>query len=420
MAGRDSSPTVSAGRPPTPQPARSSLWGPLRHTAFRNFWAAGLLSMLGTWMQGTGGAWLMAGLSHSPSLVAMMQTAQMTPGLLIALPAGALVDRCDRRLFLLGAASWQILAIVSLAVLAGLRLLAPWQLLLFTFLLSVGSVAQGPAAAAALRAFVPLEELPNAVALNSLSLNFSRAVGPALAGVVIGLAGVSTVFWLNAASLLALVVVLILWRPPARPVRTEQGLIRAMLDGILHAASAGPFRQLLVRGGAIFFFGGVNVALAPILARSRLALNVQSFGVLMGAMGAGAVVMALFGVAALRARFTAEALMLGAGFALAGLIFLIGQLTNYPLMVLALALFGAAWMLALFSYQLAAQLTLPNHLLGRGLSLTTMVFMGTMAVGGLFWGQVAQRLSISAAYSLSAFGLMAVSAIDLVRRRRRA
>jgi MFS family permease len=398
----------------------SSLWGPIRHPAFRNFWAAGLLSMLGAWMQGTGGAWLMAGLSHSPSLVAMMQTAQMAPGLLIALPAGALVDRCDRRLFLLGAASWQILAIVSLALLAGFRVLAPWQLLLFTFLLSVGSVAQGPAAAAALRAFVPLEELPNAVALNSLSLNLSRAVGPALAGVVIALAGVATVFWLNAASLLALLVVLLRWRSPPQPVRTEHGLVRSMLDGILHAVSEGPFRQLLVRGGAIFFFGGVNVALAPILARSRLALDVQAFGVLMGAMGAGAVVMALFGVAALRARFTPARLMLGAGVALAGLVFLIGQITNYPLMVLALTLYGAAWMLTLFSYQLSAQLILPAHLLGRGLSLTTMVFMGTMALGGLFWGQVAQRLSIPAAYSISACGLAAVSGVDLFWRRRRA
>ncbi len=193
-----------------------------------------------------------------------------------------------------------------------------------------------------------------------------------------------------------------------------------MLDGILHAVSEGPFRQLLVRGGAIFFFGGVNVALAPILARSRLALDVQAFGVLMGAMGAGAVVMALFGVAALRARFTPARLMLGAGVALAGLVFLIGQITNYPLMVLALTLYGAAWMLTLFSYQLSAQLILPAHLLGRGLSLTTMVFMGTMALGGLFWGQVAQRLSIPAAYSISACGLAAVSGVDLFWRRRRA
>jgi MFS family permease len=386
--------------------------------AFRNFWAAGLLSMLGDWMQGAGGAWLMAGLSHSPSMVSMMQSAQMTPGLLFALPVGALVDRCDRRLFLLGAIGWQIAAIVSLAVLTSFKLLAPWQLLLFTFLLSVGAVAQGPASAAALREFVPKDELPGAVVLNSLSLNLSRALGPALAGVVIGLAGVATVFWFNAISCVALLVVLCLWRSPTRLIPTSVGFVQSMLDGVTHAISAGPFRKLLLRGGAIFFFGGVNGGLVPILARGRLGLNVQSFGVLMGAMGAGAVIMALFGIAKLRARFTADQLMFIAGVLLTVVILMIGQLTNYPLMVLALALFGAVWMLALFSYQLAAQLILPSDLLGRGLSLTVMVFMGTMAVGGLLWGQVAQHLSIPAAYTIAAGGLAAASLIDWLWTRR--
>jgi MFS family permease len=296
-------------------------------------------------------------------------------------------------------------------------MLAPWQLLLFTFLLSMGSVAQGPASATALREFVPKDELPGAVVLNSLSLNLSRAVGPALAGVVIGLSGVATVFWLNAVSCVALLVVLCLWRSPRRAIATDVGFVRAMLDGVTHAVSAGPFRNLLLKGGTIFFFGGVNVALVPILARSRLALNAQSFGVLMGAMGLGAVFMAVFGVAALRARFTADTLMLAAGAILAVVIVMIGQITSYPLMLLALALFGSVWMLALFSYQLAAQLILPAHLLGRGLSLTAMVFMGTMAVGGLFWGQVAQRLSIPAAYSVSGCLLAALSCIDGLRMR---
>jgi MFS family permease len=375
--------------------------------------------MLGDWMQGAGGAWLMAGLSHAPSMVAMMQTAQMTPGLLFALPVGALVDRCDRRLFLLGSITWQIASIVSLAVLTSFRMLAPWQLLLFTFLLSVGSVAQGPASATALREFVPKEELPGAVVLNSLSLNLSRAVGPALAGVIIGVAGVAVVFWLNAVSCVALLVVLCLWRSPRLAISTDVSFVRSMLDGATHAVSDGPFRSLLLKGGSIFFFGGVNVALVPILARSRLALNAQAFGVLMGAMGVGAVVMALVGVAKLRARFTADQLMLGAGAILTVAILTIGQIASYPLMILALAVFGAVWMLALFSYQLAAQLILPNHLLGRGLSLTGMVFMGAMAVGGLLWGQVAQHFSIPAAYTLSACGLGAATAIDWLGRRRR-
>ncbi len=369
-------------------------------------------------MQGAGGAWLMAGLSHSASMVALMQTAQMTPGLLFALPAGALVDRCDRRLFLLGSVGWQVASIVTLAVLTSLRMLAPWQLLLFTFLLSAGAVAQAPATATVLREFVPKEELPGAVVLNSLSLNLSRSVGPALAGVIIGVAGVATVFWLNAVSCAGLLVVLVLWRAPPRAIPSGVSFVRAMLDGVTHAVSEGPFRTLLLKGGSIFFFGGVNVALIPILARSRLAVNAQSFGVLMGAMGVGAVVMALFGVAKLRTRFTPDQLMFGAGAILAMVIFMIGQITSYPLMVVALAVFGSVWMLSLFSYQLAAQLILPNHLLGRGLALTGMVFMGTLAIGGLLWGQIAQHLSIPGAYSISACGLAAVSVIEGLRMRR--
>ncbi len=420
MAGVEIRRPVSAAPPVAVKPTAASLWAPLRHLAFRNFWAAGLLSMLGDWMQGAAGAWLMAGLSHSPSMVSMMQSAQMAPGLLFALPVGALVDRCDRRLFLLGSISWQIAAIVSLAVLTSLKLLAPWQLLLFTFLLSVGAVAQGPASAAALREFVPKEELPGAVVLNSLSLNLSRALGPGLAGVVIGLAGVATVFWFNAASCVGLLIVLCLWCSSPRAIPTGVGFVQSMFDGAAHAISDGPFRKLLLKGGSIFFFGGVNGGLVPILVRSRLGVNVQSFGVLMGAMGAGAVIMALFGLAHLRVRFTADKLMFIAGAILTAVILAIGQLTNYPLMVVALALFGAVWMLALFSYQLAAQLILPAHLLGRGISLTVMVFMGTMAVGGLFWGQVAQHLSIPAAYTIAAGGLAMVSVIEWLWMRRRA
>src|SRR5256885_14875482 len=156
-----------------------SLWSPLRTTLFRNLWIASIVSNLGTWMHAVGAGWLMPSLSSSPSMVALVEAADSLPVMLLAMPAGALADIVDRRRLLIGVQIYFLFVISALAMLTWLELTTPWALLSFTFAVAVGTALAMPAWAAVIPELVPRDDLQSAVALNSIAINVSRAIGPA-------------------------------------------------------------------------------------------------------------------------------------------------------------------------------------------------------------------------------------------------
>src|SRR5437762_2364427 len=173
-----------------------SPWSPLRNTLFRNLWIAGLVSNIGTWMQDVGAGWLMTSLSSSPSMVALVQAADSLPVMLLAIPAGALADIVDRRRLLIAVEVYYLIVISALAALTFLGLTTAWTLIAFTFAIGVGNALTMPAWGAIIPELVPAPELQSAIALNSIGINISRAIGPAIAGVLVAAVGPWLVFTL--------------------------------------------------------------------------------------------------------------------------------------------------------------------------------------------------------------------------------
>jgi MFS family permease len=192
--------------------ATSSPWSPLRHTLFRGLWIATIVSNVGTWMQDVGAGWLMTSLSSSPSMVALVEAADSFPVMLLALPAGAIADIVDRRRLLIATQAYLMIIASTLGILTWLEMMTPWMLLGFTFALGVGAAMMMPAWAAIVPELVPVEEIPAAVRLNSIAINVSRAIGPAIAGVLVAVVGPWLVFMLNALSYIAILAVLLRWR----------------------------------------------------------------------------------------------------------------------------------------------------------------------------------------------------------------
>jgi MFS family permease len=254
----------------TASPSHGVL-APLRLNVFRALWLANLVSATGTIVQGVGAAWLMTTLAGTPGLVAMVQTATYAPILLLALLAGTLADLWDRRRVLLLAQFWTVLISVGLAWLSGLDLVTPATLLLFTFLIGVGTALTGPAWQASVRGIVPQGELAAAVTLNAIAMNFARAVGPAVGGAVVAAAGASGAFYLNAACTLVLAGALLWWPHdvPSDDLPRER-VGGAIVTGLRYVVEARGLRAVLARGMVFGLAASAALALLPLLARDRL------------------------------------------------------------------------------------------------------------------------------------------------------
>ena len=214
-------------------------WSPLRNPVFRMMWFAALLSNVGTWMHEMAEAWLMTTTTPSPLLVALLETASSAPLFLLALPAGALGDIVDRRKLLLATQTWMLLAATGLGVSTLLGWSTPGVLLVFAFAIGVGAAVNAPVWQAIAPELVTTEELPAAIALSGIAINVARAIGPAVGGVLLSVAGAAVVFLLNAASFVVVVVALLRWkrsvRPSVVPAESMFGAIRAGARYVRHA-----------------------------------------------------------------------------------------------------------------------------------------------------------------------------------------
>ena len=199
----------------TSESARKSAWSPLRIPVFRTLWIATLVSNIGTWMHDIGAGWLMTSLSPTPVMVALVQTATTLPIFLLAMPAGALADIIDRRRYLITVQIWITLVAAVLGALTLAGMTTAWTLIGLTFAMGVGTAMLMPAWAALAPELVPKSELQPTIALNGMGINVARAIGPALAGVIVSFAGTGAVFVLNAVSYVGVILVLIRWKRKA-------------------------------------------------------------------------------------------------------------------------------------------------------------------------------------------------------------
>ncbi len=388
---------------------------PLRLRTFRALWLANLVSAIGTIVQGVGAAWLMTTLAGTPDLVALVQTATYLPILLLALLAGALADLWDRRRVLLLAQFWLVAISVGLAWLSGRNLVTPATLLLFTFLIGIGTALTGPAWQASVREIVPRGQLAAAVTLNAIAMNFARAVGPAIGGAVVAAAGAGAAFYLNAACTLVLAGALLWWphHVPSDDLPRER-LGSAIVTGLRYVTEVGGLRAILARGMVFGLAASAALALLPLVARDRLAGGPLVYGLLLGAFGLGALAGA-FAVHSLRRGYGAEPVLTGLAGGFGGALLVLALMpSSLPPVTVALAFAGAAWLGSFATFNIAVQMTTAFWVEARVLALYQATIFGSMAAGSWLWGQVAHVTSLETAY-LAAGSLLLLS-IGLHRR----
>ncbi|MGW5311994.1 MFS transporter [Nocardia thailandica] len=373
----------------TVRQAPVSTWAPLRSPVYRALWIAQLVSNLGTWMQTVGAQWILVDQPNAAALVSFVQTALALPVMLLSIPSGVLADLVDRRRLLLGAQSAMAVVATVLTVFTATGHTTPAVLLTLLFLMGCGQALTAPAWQAIQPELVPRDQIPSAAALGSMSVNVGRAVGPAVAGVLVSAAGPTTVFALNAVSFVGVVAVLVLWRRPVRDrdLPTERPLA-ALQAGTRFIRAAPAIRRVLWRAILFLAPGSALWALLPVVAHDRLGQGSAGYGLLLGALGLGAVCGAL-SLSRIRMLLTPTQRL-----ALAAALFALGALVcatvrSMPLVLAVLVGAGLAWMLAMSTLNSTMQLLLPAWVRARGLSVYMLVFMGGQALGSLVWGLVA-------------------------------
>lgn len=323
------------------------ITAPLRHLTFRRIWLASVLANVGALIRSVGAAWAMTQMTSAADKVALVQTALMLPVMLISIPAGAIADMHDRRTVALVSVSIALAGATALTALAWLGLVTPNLLLALCFVVGTGMALMDPAWQSSVSEQVPLETLPAAVALNSISYNIARSVGPAIGGIMIV-------------------------------------LVRSMVTGVI---------------------GGGIIALMPLVARDHG--GAQTYGTMLSAFGMGAIVGAL-NITEVRKHMSGEAAIRACALSMAGAITAVGLSSEPVLTAVALFLAGAVWIIAWALFNIGVQLSAPRWVAGRSLAAYQAAGSGGIAVGSWAWGSLADATGVQTALLISA-GLMMVS-----------
>jgi MFS family permease len=298
-----------------------------------------------------------------------------------------------------------LVSAVSLAGLTFLGLTTPWVLLVLIFSLGLGAALNAPAWQAIIPDLVPRSQLPAAVSLNSVAFNIARAVGPALGGILVAAVGSWAVFLLNSLSFVGVILVLYHWkREPVESVSPTERIMGAMRAGVRYVRHDPNLRAVFVRTGVYVSCASALWAMMPLVARKELALGAFGYGVLLGGLGAGAIV-AAFVLPALRRRLSVNTIVFVGTIIFATGIVILAKVRNFPLLSLAMIAAGVAWMSLMSSFNVSVQTIVPSWVRARVLAIYMLVFFGSMAVGSAVWGVVATHIGISPAL-LCAAGAM--------------
>src|SRR5271165_547721 len=316
--------------------ASVSTWAPLRFSVFRWLWLASLVSNVGSWMQTVGAQWYLVHAAHAAILVSLVQTADMLPDVLFGIVGGVLADTLDRRRLLMVVQGCLVGATSALAALTIAGRITPALLLLFTFVIGSGSVLVTPAYQSLVPELVPRDQIPAAAQLSSISINLARAIGPAIAGILIAALGVGAVFAIDAATFLFYGLVVALWRPASDTTpQIPERFVSALRAGGRYVRHAPVVQRILLRAALFLVPASALWALLPLIATSRLGLGSGGYGVLLAALGAGAIGGA-FILPQARARLSADALAAVASLTYAAVLAAAALSRNLALTILVL------------------------------------------------------------------------------------
>jgi len=394
-------------------PDRKSPLAPFRNETYRLIWAASLISNFGGLVQSVGAAWMMASISPSANMVALVQASTSLPIMLFSVAAGALADNFDRRRLMLSAQCFMLVVSIALTLCAWQGLITPWLLLTFTFLIGCGTALNNPAWQASVGDMVPREDLPAAVSLNSMGFNITRSVGPAIGGVIVAAGGAAAAFAANALSYFALLYALFRWKPNVpRSALPREDLGRAISAGLRYVSMSPNICKVLLRGFAFGLATSSILSLLPLIARDIVSGGPLTYGILLGCFGLGAIGGALLN-ASVRERFSSETIarLAFTGFAVSACVSALS--TSALLTGAVLPIAGASWVLALSLFNTTVQLSTPRWVVARALSLYQTTTFGGIAAGSWIWGATADTHGAQTALIASAVTMIAGAALGL-------
>jgi MFS family permease len=390
----------------------------LRHRDFRLFWFGQVVSLVGTWMQSVGQSWLVLTLTSSPFKLGLINTLQWGPMLCFSFLAGAIADRVPKRRLILATQTALMLQAFALAFLCWAGHVQYWHVAVLAVLYGLAATLDMPTRQSFFVELVGKDDLMNAIALNSLIFNGARVVGPAVAGLLVDRYGVPIAFLLNGLSFLPVLAALWAMETEGNPSARKTGTVREEIAAGLRYALGTPHVSLilgLLLAVSLFLIN--HNVLVPLLARDVLGEGAHGFGLLMSALGAGAVAGAI-GIAVIGEGRPPRRILFGSALALGGMIFALGFIREFRLAALGLALTGLVQIVFLTSCNTTVQAAVPNELRGRVMSLYAFVFAGVTPLGAFFVGSVAEHWGASATFAVAgALGLLAVAGLTLWARR---
>jgi MFS family permease len=392
-----------------------SSFGALRHRDFRLFWGGQLVSLIGTWMQSVGQTWLVLELTRSPFQLGLVNALQFIPVLLLSPVGGAVSDRLRKRHIILVTQAAMMVQALVLAALVGSGRVQYWHVAVLAAVYGLGRALDIPARQAYVTDLVGRADLANAVALNSVVFNGARIVGPAVAGLLIARFGVAPAFLLNGVSFLAVLGALLAIRTDGRPDPAGRLGLRAGLLGALTYAAETPVIALTLGLLVVVSLLALNFnVVVPLIAYGVLQEDARGFGLLMSAVGVGAVAGAV-GITLFRRDRPSLAVLAGSAAALCSGLIVLALIGRFAAVAVVLAVLGACQIFFTTGCNTTLQLATPDALRGRVMGLYALAFAGMSPFGALLVGTIAEHAGVRVACAVSgAGGLAAIAAILFV------
>ncbi|RUV82793.1 MULTISPECIES: MFS transporter [unclassified Mesorhizobium] len=392
----------------------SATFAPLENPTFRAVWLFAQVSSLGWLFQSVAVSWLMATISTSDVMVALVQASTTLPVFLLSIFAGAIADNFSRRHVM--AIGWCVIALSSimLTALVALGYFNPWMILAFSCLAGCGAAFTDPAWHASVGDILRKREVPAAVTLISVGYNAMRSIGPALGGVIVASFGPLTAFALATLTYFAMLwaIGVCKWSGRSSPLPREP-LTTAIHDGARFTALSGEIKAAIARG-TLFGLTSISIlALLPLVARDQLGGGPIVYGVLMAGFGAGALCAGISNNA-LRRALSQERLTTLACISCAACCLALAFTPSIVVATIALTLGGAGWVVTWTGLDVSVQLSSPRWVVGRTLSIYSALASGGIAAGSWLWGVVAENYSLTLALESSAGALLLVAATGLL------
>ena len=380
----------------------------LRHRDFRLFWFGQMISLVGTWMQNMAQSWLVFRLTNSPFLLGAVSAFAGLPILFFSLPAGVLADRVKKRKFIIFTQTGMMILAFILAFLTFTGLVRVWHVMFLALCLGFVNAFDAPTRQAFIKEMVGKEDLLNAIALNSAMFNGARILGPAIAGILISLAGEAGCFFINGLSYIAVIIGLNLMKMKDVVSQSKNSsFLISFKEGISYIIGNKKGLALILMVSSMSIFGFSYAVLMPVFARDILKAGASGLGFLMSAAGIGAITAGL-GLASRKAEEKLKYMQ-------AGIIVFFMALSLFSFssnfFLSLLFLMGAGWgMISIVATaNTLLQEIIPDGLRGRVMSFYTMMFMGTMPIGSFLAGTLGQTLGVIWAVRIGALFCFVIS-----------